>query len=152
MKELRQELANRNLRWAGFLDKQDLVKAVFEAMQKESSFSATGLMRPGQVVDMSEADLRREMEAVDVGTPLLVDVYATWCGPCQIMATQLEMAAQTWGDSLRVAKLDSDRYPQLSSELKVQGLPTLLLFRHGKQVKRMEGAMMRDQLVQWVKD
>ncbi|GKY98634.1 hypothetical protein MPSEU_000820100 [Mayamaea pseudoterrestris] len=150
VKELRQELASRNLRWAGMLEKKELVHAVYDAMQADALFSATGLMTPGQVCNMVEDDLRREIQAADKETPLLVDVYATWCGPCQLMAKELQDAAQELGSSVRIAKLDSDQNEKLAGELRVQGLPTLILFENGKEVKRMEGAIKKDQLIEWV--
>ena len=149
VKELRQELATRNLRWAGLLEKKELVQAVFEALQADAVFSATGLMTPGQVCNMSQDDLQREIQASDK-VPLLVDVYATWCGPCQLMAKELEQAAAELGNGVRVAKLDSDQNEKLASQLKVQGLPTLILFENGQEVKRMEGAVMKHQLMEWV--
>ena len=149
VKELRQELATRNLRWAGLLEKKELVQAVFEALQADAVFSATGLMTPGLVCTMSQDDLQREIQASDK-VPLLVDVFATWCGPCQLMAKELEQAAAELGNCVRVAKLDSDQNETLASQLKVQGLPTLILFENGQEVKRMEGAIMKDQLIEWV--
>jgi thioredoxin len=149
VKELRQELASRNLGWASFLEKKELIQAVFDAMQADADFSATGLMTPGQVCDLSQEELRLEISS-DKPTPLLVDVYATWCGPCQLMTKQLQEAASELGSSVRVAKLDSDQNQKLAAELKVQGLPTLILFENGEEVKRMEGAIMKDQLIEWV--
>lgn len=77
-------------------------------------------------------------------------MYATWCGPCQIMATQLKQVAQELGSSLRVVKMDSDKYSQQASTLRVQGLPTLILFHGstGQEIHRIEGAMMKDSLIQ----
>ena len=79
-------------------------------------------------------------------------VYATWCGPCTMMAPQLEAAAKELGASVRVAKIDSDKYSQWSSRLKVGGLPTLIVFsKQGKEIKRQEGALMKNMIVDLVR-
>jgi thioredoxin-like negative regulator of GroEL len=68
-----------------------------------------------------------------------------------MMAPQLQQAAaETFKDKIRVAKMDSDKHPQMAGHLRVGGLPTLILFNNGKEVDRLEGALMKDQLVQWV--
>jgi thioredoxin len=149
VKELRQELASRNLRWSGLLEKQDLVKAVFDAIESTKAFSATGRMVPGQVTELTDKELEQEIQARDKG-PLLVDVYATWCGPCQLMATELKQAAAELNTAVRFAKLDSDQYQQLSGQLRVQGLPTLILFEYGEEMKRIEGALTKSQLMGWI--
>ncbi|NES92966.1 thioredoxin, partial [Okeania sp. SIO2B9] len=64
--------------------------------------------------------------------PVLVDFYATWCGPCQIMAPILEQVNQKMKDRLRIVKIDTDKYPQLASKYGIQGLPTLVLFKNGQ--------------------
>lgn len=149
VKELRTELASRNLRWAHLLEKEDLVQALLDARRVASHFSATGLVAPGQVATLTGAQAAEEVEFAG-DAPLLLDVFATWCGPCQMMAPQLEQAAQAWGDRVRVAKMDSDQNPQQASQWRVQGLPSLILFQNGKEIDRIEGALMKDQLIQWV--
>jgi thioredoxin 1 len=149
VKELQNELASRGLRWVGLLEKKELVQAVYDALQQAAVFSATGRLTPGQVSELTEGELRQEMQAVNKA-PLLVDVYATWCGPCKLMATQLQDAAKELGSAIRIAKLDSDKYEKLASELKVQGLPTLILFENGKEMRRMEGAIMKEELIEWI--
>jgi thioredoxin len=74
-------------------------------------------------------------------TPILVDFYATWCGPCQMMAGILEEVKGQMGDRLKVVKIDSDKYPDLATEYHVYALPTLILFKQGKQVEKIEGVM-----------
>lgn len=71
--------------------------------------------------------------------PVLVDFYATWCGPCQMMAKVLEQVGPGLRDRLQIVKIDSDRYPQLASQYGVQALPTLILFKGGRVVDRLEG-------------
>jgi protein KRI1 len=152
VKELREECAQRRIRWANFIEKEDLVHALVEARAAASSFSASGLIVPGQVADLTDEELTMELESASskhINTPLLLDVYATWCGPCQIMAPQLVTAAAELGTDVRVAKLDSDLHPLWPHKLKVGALPTVIVFdAQGRELERVEGALMKDGLVQ----
>lgn len=80
--------------------------------------------------------------------PVLVDFYADWCGPCQMMAPILEQVNATLKSKLRVVKINTDKYPQLASQYHIHALPTLVLFKQGQPVERIEGVMPAQQLVQ----
>jgi thioredoxin len=80
--------------------------------------------------------------------PVLVDFYATWCGPCQMMSPILEDVGAQLKGQLKVAKIDTDRYPQLATEHQIHALPTLVLFKNGQPVDRIEGVLTAEQLVQ----
>jgi thioredoxin len=150
VKELQAELGKRNIRWQTFLEKEELVVALSNALLAEASFSASGAMAPGVVAELTAEQFELEL-AGDPATPILLDVYAKWCGPCQMMAPQLAKAAEELGAAARVAKVDSDLYEALASTLNVGGLPTVILFKGGKEVDRVEGALMKDQLVAFAK-
>lgn len=79
--------------------------------------------------------------------PILVDFYATWCGPCQMMAKILEQVNIQMNGQIRVLKIDTDRYPQIASQHQIQALPTLMLFKDGQAVDRVEGVLQADQLI-----
>lgn len=82
------------------------------------------------------------------GLPVLVDFYATWCGPCQMMAPILETVNRQLQGQIKVAKVDTDRYPQLASQYQIHALPTLVLFKDGQVADRIEGVLTAEQLVQ----
>jgi thioredoxin len=150
--QLRTELAHRNIRWANMFEKEDLVQALLASMEASAKFSISGALTPGEVGIVTGDDLDKELSGT-ASTPLILDIYATWCGPCKLMAPQLEQAAKELGSEVRVAKIDSDKFPQWSSKLKVGAFPTIILFdRTGKEIKRVEGALMKDQLIQLAKN
>ena len=78
--------------------------------------------------------------------PVLVDFYATWCGPCKMMAPILEQVNQQIKGKLRIVKIDTDRYPQLASRYSIEALPTLVLFKNGEPVDKIEGVIQPQQL------
>jgi len=153
VKELRTELGTRDIPWADAFEKEELVQRLARVFANEAasraSFCRSGRILPGAVAHLSGEELEEELQ--DGSTPLLLDVYATWCGPCQMMAPYFESAAKKLGSRVRVAKIDSDKAPDQASKLRVGGLPTIILFgRDGKEVMRQEGALMEQQLIDMV--
>ncbi|MEO1590802.1 MAG: thioredoxin [Cyanobacteria bacterium J06632_22] len=90
----------------------------------------------------SFADLLTQSEE-----PILVDFYATWCGPCQLMSGILEQVKGQLKDQVKIVKIDTDRYPDLASQHQIYALPTMVLFNQGQEVDRIEGALTADQLI-----
>jgi thioredoxin len=80
--------------------------------------------------------------------PVLVDFYATWCGPCQMMAPILDQVNAQLKGRLQVVKIDTDKYPQLASQYQIHALPTLVLFKDALPVERIEGVRSSEQLIQ----
>jgi thioredoxin 2 len=78
--------------------------------------------------------------------PVLIDFYADWCGPCKVMAPVLDELAGDRKGELFVGKLDTDRYPAVAQRFDVRGIPTLILFRGGREVARRVGAVPRREL------
>ena len=85
-------------------------------------------------------------EILNGDTPVLVDFFAEWCGPCKVMAPELKKLADAQGENLRVLKVDVDKNPQAAMHYGVRGVPTLILFQQGKQLWRQSGAMSAAQL------
>ncbi|MGB5632836.1 MAG: thioredoxin [Waterburya sp.] len=80
--------------------------------------------------------------------PVLVDFYATWCGPCQMMAPILEQVGANLRDRLQVVKIDTDKYPNLASKYQIEALPTLVLFKDGQPAEKIEGVHQAPQLIE----
>ncbi|MFB2975680.1 thioredoxin [Microseira sp. BLCC-F43] len=80
--------------------------------------------------------------------PVLVDFYATWCGPCQMMAKILEQVSAQMSGKLKIVKIDTDKYEQLAVDHRIYALPTLVLFKNGEAVDRIEGVMQTADLIQ----
>ena len=79
--------------------------------------------------------------------PVLVDFYATWCGPCQMMAGILQQVGQQMRGQISIVKIDTDKYPQLASQYQIQALPTLVVFKNGQPIERIEGVLQTPQLI-----
>lgn len=83
-------------------------------------------------------------------TPVLVDFYADWCGPCQMMAPVLKEVAQEMGDKVKVIKIDVDKNQPIAQRFGVRSIPTLILFKNGKILENKAGVMTKRDLTQMI--
>ena len=81
-----------------------------------------------------------EKEVLQSGKPVLVDFWAEWCGPCRMIAPTIEAVADDFGDSASVVKLNVDDNPATAGAYGIKGIPTLIVFKGGKEVERVVGA------------
>ncbi|TWF42400.1 thioredoxin [Chitinophaga polysaccharea] len=80
-------------------------------------------------------------------TPVLVDCFATWCGPCQMVPPILKEVKDKMGDQLRIVKIDIDKNQQLAAQWQISSVPTLLLFKAGRLIWRQSGVVPAHQLI-----
>jgi thioredoxin 2 len=103
----------------------------------------------GEPLEVNAEGFARHLSGTK-GAPVLVDVWAPWCGPCRAMAPQFAVAAGRVGAGARFLKLNADDNPGLCAQYAVQGIPALLLFQDGRLIARKAGLMSADQIVDWV--
>jgi thioredoxin 2 len=102
----------------------------------------------GKPADVTADMLQRQ---VAKGTlPVVVDVWAPWCGPCRMMGPEYEKVAHALEPKVRFLKLNSDNEQQLAGALNIRGIPTMILFKDGREADRVSGAMQASQISAWL--
>ncbi|WP_333695837.1 thioredoxin [Flavobacterium sp.] len=91
-------------------------------------------------------------DIISSNKPVLVDFFATWCGPCQMLSPILKEVKDTLGDTITILKIDVDKNQSLASDFQVRGVPTLILYQNGQQLWRQSGVFSHAQLIQILKD
>ncbi|EAQ39404.1 thioredoxin [Dokdonia sp. MED134] len=90
-------------------------------------------------------------DIINSETPVLVDFFATWCGPCKTLGPILEQVKDTLGDGVKIVKIDVDKNQPLAAKYQVRGVPTMILYKNGKQVWRQSGVLDKTALVDIIK-
>ncbi len=91
-------------------------------------------------------DPQFDTEVFEANTPVLVYFWASWCGPCRLVSTYIKKIAESYGDNLKVVKLEVDPNPNARTKCKVEGVPALRLFKDKELLAEHEGAITRPQL------
>jgi len=103
----------------------------------------------GDVLELTHANFARYIERNDV--PVVVDFWAPWCGPCRVMAPQFAEVVAELEPRARLAKVNTDAEPSLANQFNIRSIPTLALFKSGREVARQSGAMGKADLIRWVR-
>jgi thioredoxin 1 len=84
--------------------------------------------------------------------PVLIDFYATWCGPCQMLGPILKEVKDNLGDMVSIIKVDVDKNQELAAMQQVRGVPTMMLFQNGKQLWRQSGVLSKEEIIKNILD
>ena len=96
------------------------------------------------------SDASFNADVIEAGTPVLVDYWAEWCGPCKMIAPILDEVSKTYDGKLRVAKMNVDENRDVPAKYGIRGIPTLMLFKDGQMASMKVGAMPKAKIVEWL--
>jgi thioredoxin 1 len=91
-------------------------------------------------------------DIINSANPVLVDFFATWCGPCQMLSPVLKQVKDNLGDRITIIKIDVDKNQELAQKHQVRGVPTMMLFQEGKQLWRQSGVLTKEEIIKIILD
>lgn len=100
------------------------------------------------ILHLSDADFQSEVAEAE--GPVLVDFWATWCGPCKMIAPILDELSEEYGDKIKICKMDVDNNQETPMKFNVRGIPTLIIFKGGDVDSTKVGALSRNQLKEFI--
>ena len=103
----------------------------------------------GRPVELVSSNFDRHIGRSDI--PVVVDFWADWCGPCKMMAPAYAKAAEEMEPEVRLAKLDTEAAPDIAARFNIRSIPTMIVFKNGKEVARQAGAMPAPQITDWIR-
>ena len=106
---------------------------------------------PNRIIETTDATFERDVIERSKEIPVVVDFWADWCGPCKMMAPQFEQAAKQVEPDVRFGKLDTEAARGTAARFNIRSIPTLVLFRNGREVARQPGAMGAKDIVSWIR-
>lgn len=101
-------------------------------------------------MELNTLDIEQELNSAT--KPVIVDFFATWCGPCKMLSPVLENIENKFGDNLKIIKIDIDEYPDIADKYEVMSVPTLMFFVNGNLVRRETGFISEEKITDMINE